>query len=74
MAEKWLSRAVKPQSFLISGSFTKKEKVNGSLQKVPEDKAEEKKKFSNFQNLLYILNRTSSMDAIYLYFIGGTGV
>lgn len=64
---------MKPLSFLISGSFTKKEKVKGSLQNVPEDKAEEKR-FSNLQNLLYILNRTSSMDAIYLYFIRETGV
>lgn len=34
---------MKPQSSLSQGLSTKKEKVEGSLQKVPEDKAEEQK-------------------------------
>lgn len=51
----------------------KKRRQRGAYRKYQRTRQRSRKP-SNFQNLLFILNRASSRDAINLYFIGGTGV
>lgn len=61
--------------FPISGSFHQKREGGGEpIKSTRGQGTRAKRKPSNFQNLLFILNRASPRDAINLYFIGRTGV